>query len=114
MATTPEIRESLDAIEAEMRLLLAGSGTQCEHGYNIWKSAMNIAHHDPEIMWPMWLIWGALTDWIENRPEETKTAEEKMSQAAREWIELNSESPQAMNAYFDRWVYDEMGYERDS
>jgi hypothetical protein len=59
----------------------------------------------------LWLIWGALTDWVENRPTERAAAEEKMSAAAREWLTVEGDEA-LTEAYCQRWVYDEMGYER--
>ena len=62
-------------------------------------------------MWPLWLIWGALTDWVEQRPAETEQAESAMARAAQEWLSL-PENADGQRAYFDRWLYDELGYER--
>ena len=64
-----------------------------------------------EVLWPTWLLWGALTDWIEVRPAETDRAELAMRRAAREWLSLLDDG-EARREYFDRWLYDEMGYER--
>jgi hypothetical protein len=36
----------------------------------------------------LWLMWGSLTDWVENRPSETPEAEEAMRRAASEWLTL--------------------------
>jgi hypothetical protein len=55
------------------------------------------------------LVWGSLTDWIENKPQETAQAEAEMRRAAREWLAVPDDEA-ALRAYFDRWVYDEMGY----
>ncbi len=63
-------------------------------------------------MHPLWLIWGALTDWVELRPEGSAQAEATMVRAAEEWLSLPSTESDARTAYLDRWVYDELGYER--
>jgi len=65
-------------------------------------------------MYPLWLIWGALTDWVENRPEERPEAEREMVRAAQEWFALSGESREKRKQYLDRWVFEEMGYERVS
>ena len=57
----------------------------------------------------LWLMWGALTDWVENKPEEQPQAEAFMLRAAREWLALGEEK-YALTAYFDRCLCDELGY----
>ena len=59
----------------------------------------------------LWLLWGSLTDWVENKPAETAEAEAAMRRAAREWLELPDDEA-SWRPFFDRWIYDEMGYER--
>jgi hypothetical protein len=49
---------------------------------------------------------------VELRPEESAQAEATMVRAAKEWLDLPSTESHARTAYLDRWVYDEMGYER--
>ena len=61
----------------------------------------------------LWLLWGALTDRVERKPTERAVAEEAMGRAAREWLDVVDDEP-AWRAYFDRWLYDEMGYARPS
>lgn len=72
---------------------------------------MQHATDSETIMWPLWLIWGELTDWVEQKPAEAEQAESAMIRAAQEWLSL-PESAEAKRAYFDRWLYDELGYER--
>ena len=72
---------------------------------------MRHADASHEVMWPMWLLWGALTDWIEVKPEETPQAEAAMRRAAQEWLATRDEV-EAQRAYFERWLYEEMGIER--
>jgi hypothetical protein len=59
----------------------------------------------------LWLLWGSLTDWVENKPDEAAEAEEIMRRAATEWL-IVADDETRWRAYFDRWLYDEMGYER--
>ena len=61
----------------------------------------------------LWLLWGSLTDWVENKPDETALAEAKMRRAAAEWLEVADDGLR-WRRFFDRWLYDEMGYERKS
>ncbi|WP_143536963.1 hypothetical protein [Rubricoccus marinus] len=94
-----------------MRLIVAGEVDPYDAGWRIWGQAFGHAAEYPDIMWPTWLIWGALTDRVEVRPEETEQAYEAIRRAAREWL-LLPDDPSAQEAYFQRWVYEELGYER--
>lgn len=62
-----------------------------------------------------WLvpIWGELTDWAELRPAEVRQAEAHMVMAAREWLTVEGDQ-EAEARYFDRWLYDILGFERRS
>jgi len=112
MSTDPEVADGLLEIENEMRRILEGRSRPYDSAWKIWAKAMSLISPSPNVMHPLWLIWGSLTDWVENRPEETLQAESKMRQAAKEWLELNRDDANEEKAYLDRWVYDEMGYER--
>ncbi len=59
------------------------------------------------------LIWGELTDWVELRPAEADQAEAHMVTAAHEWLAVEGER-EAEGRYFDRWLYDILGFERGS
>jgi hypothetical protein len=113
MAGDKDIAAALLAIETEMRRLLDGQTPPYDAGWAIWAKAMAFVSPSPDVMHPLWLIWGALTDWVENRPEETSLAELKMRQAAKEWLEVNHNDATQEKEYLDRWVYDEMGYARN-
>ena len=92
--------------------MLDGQTEPYAAGWNIWGIAMANVGRSPDTLHPLWLIWGALTDWVENRPEEKSKAETEMLRASREWLSLNRSDQKARTAYFDRWVYEEMGYKR--
>jgi len=64
---------------------------------------------DPEHCKALWLLWGALTDWIELKPEQSVEAEDSMRRAAAEWLEVADEEPRWRD-YFQHWLYAEMGY----
>ena len=107
-----EISLSLIEIESHMRTITGGTCEPYEAGLEIWKIAMSEVESSPDIMHPFWLIWGSLTDWVENRPAEKIDAESAMVRASLEWLDLNHRNPVAIKAYCDRWVYDEMGYQK--
>lgn len=101
---------------ALLRRLVTAEGGRYEIGQRIWSLSMGRAADDPSgdwIYYPSWLLWGALTDQVELKPAETEAAEADMLDAAREFLEVNGEPP-AERAYFDRWLYERMGYDRPS
>lgn len=100
-------------IEACMRLIASRRGSAYRAAWRVWGTAMRHATDSDTIMWPLWLMWGALTDWVEQRPAETEQAVSAMARAALEWLSL-PENGEIQRAYFDRWLYDELGYERPS
>ena len=92
--------------------MLEGQREPYDWARKIWSMAMRKASESPDTMWPLWLIWGALTDWVEVKPTEKSAAEQEMLRAAREWLALPQGDHVAKDSYLDRWGYDEMGYER--
>lgn len=94
-----------------MKRIVDGDGDPCEAAERIWSEAMGTAVQSHDIMWPLWLLWGALTDRVDENPDEASVAREAMRRAAEEWLALPPESS-ARTAYFDRWLYEEMGYDR--
>jgi hypothetical protein len=60
----------------------------------------------------LWLIWGSLTDWVESKPAEAEQAEAEMRRAAAEWLAVPDDEEALWRPFFDRWVYEEMGYAR--
>ncbi|MEU6320219.1 hypothetical protein [Streptomyces sp. NPDC047009] len=56
---------------------------------------------------------GELTDWVELRLAETDQAETHMITAAREWLTVAGDR-EAEAQYFDRWLHDILGYERQA
>lgn len=103
--------DALREIEEQMRRMIDGKCPPYDAAWIIWSKAASVVT-SPELMHPLWLIWGALTDWVENRPHEMPRAESEMLRAAREWLALKPEDAMSRKAYLDRWVYDEMGYGR--
>lgn len=107
-----EISASLIDIESQMRRIIGGACPPYGAGLEIWKIAMSEVEMSPDIMRPFWLIWGSLTDWVEKRPAEKYDAESAMVRASSEWLHLDHRNPRAIKEYCDRWVYDELGYQR--
>lgn len=114
MSTNAKVTKGLLQIEHEMRSLVAGQSPPYDAALSIWGKAMSLVSSSPDVMHPFWLVLGSLTDWVENRPDEKQQAESKMRQAAIEWLELNRDNVAEVKAYCDRWVYDEMGYARNT
>ena len=110
MAEDAPIADARRDIEACMRQIVSRRGSDCA-AWRIWGTAAEHATDSKTIMWPLWLIWGALTDWVEQKPAEAEQAESSMIRAAQEWLSL-PETDEAQRAYFDRWLYDELGYQR--
>lgn len=111
MTDNSDIQNGLAEIEAEMRRLVAGESVPYDCATNIWSKSMSLAGLSPDLMHPLWLIWGALTDWVEQRPSEEEMAEAAMLRAAREWLAVDIDDDAARKAYLDRWVFEELGYE---
>ena len=108
-----DIAKARHSIQQCMRTLASNADSPYETGLAIWRTAMDHTPSLPDEMHPLWLIWGALTDWVETRPQEREQAEEAMRRAAREWLSLDLNDATAKAAYLDRWVYEELGYERE-
>ncbi len=106
-------QEALATVRLDAELV-AGSADPYEIGRHIHSAAMSAAsgdNADAEHCWGLWLLWGALTDWVEQKPDERPKAVESMRRAAKEWLDLPDEES-AWRRYFDRWLYSEMGMER--
>jgi hypothetical protein len=110
----PTPLESLTAIRSEADALVSGTAEPYAAGRHIQFTAMAASGGDSldgEHCWALWLLWGALTDWVEQKPGERPKAEEAMRRAAKEWLELPDGEP-AWRRYFDYWLYSELGLER--
>jgi hypothetical protein len=99
-----EAAEALRIIEEQMRQILASSGDVYGPACEIWKIAFSHARHYPEYMEPLWLVWGALTDHFEMRPEESEVAAAEVRNACREWLELDRDDLVQRKNYFTRWI----------
>lgn len=94
--------------------LVAGSRAPYAAAWEMWEAAVHGisgGEGDQDHIWGLWLLWGALSDWIEIKPEETPLAEESIRRAAAEWLALPDE-PNARTTFFSYWLYEELEMER--
>ncbi len=59
----------------------------------------------------VYLIWASLTDRWERKPDERRDAEAQMRRAATEWLAVRNDAV-SRERYFDHWLHDVCGYER--
>jgi hypothetical protein len=114
----PDHETALRIIRRHSEDIASGAADPYPIGTEIWATAMGAAGTDGtqaeiDCCKALWLIWGALTDWVETRPDEKLAAEAAMRRAATEWVDVADDAA-LWRAYLDRWVYDEMGYSRDA
>ena len=109
--------EYLARISNEARELIGAPGSPYEVAIRIWALGMDGTSDEAlrDVAWPVWLIWGSLTDRVDGpagaAPGAADAASADMRRAASEW--LAAADDQASRAeYFDRWVYRECGYAR--
>ncbi|MEA1976846.1 MAG: hypothetical protein U9N80_02990 [Chloroflexota bacterium] len=109
-----ETAEDLREITEEMHKLVTGVKNPHDYGYRIWETAFRLADNSPDLMWPMMLLWGALTSlYNELKQDEKADRDAAMAQAANEWLALEDNNP-SRETYFDHWLYGELGYQRSS
>jgi hypothetical protein len=107
-------RACLDTIRIHARDLADGRVAPYAAGREIWSTAMaggTGPSPEGDYCEGLWMLWGALTDWVENKPEEEAQAEEAMRRAARQWLDVGDDA-RGRHQYLVRWLYEEMGYER--
>ena len=95
---------TLTLIERWMRKMLQEQLEPEDAGRKIWALAGRSASQSFETLMPLWLIWGALTDWVETKPAEKSAAEKEMLKAASEWLALPNGDFAARDRYLDRWL----------
>jgi len=108
--------ESIRAlIRAQCHMVLSDVGDPYEAAREMWRVSFGSVSRPnrtaDDDAWAHWLIWGALSDWVEARPSERVDAEAAIRDAAREWIAVEGD-PNAEGAFFDRLVYEVCGYAR--
>ncbi|MEU0963600.1 hypothetical protein ABZ328_29255 [Micromonospora aurantiaca] len=100
--------EHLAKVTALMGQLLTAQDPY-EVGVELWGCSGRAAG---EVAPDMQLIWGALTDWVELKPEEGQQAKARVRRAAQEWLALDLANRAAIERYLDYWVHDVCGYGR--
>lgn len=109
-----EVLKGLREITEEMRNIVAGVENPYDFGYRIWETSFRLAENSRDLMWPMMLLWSALTDGMDEMKQEEKAdAEAVMARAAHAWLTLET-NMSSMEAYFNHWLYEEVGYARSS
>jgi hypothetical protein len=86
------------------------SGRNCLGSSDAMVASVDVTHG--------YLIWAALTDRWELKPDETAEAASAMREAAREWF-ADKDDPAAGHAYLDRdvrslWLSESLAYECSS
>jgi hypothetical protein len=84
-----------------------------EAASRLWALGLEAASDEAlrSIAYPIWLIWGCLTDMAERPRADPAEAPALMRRAALEWLEARR-LPAELKSYLDRWVFLECGYER--
>ena len=114
MADDPDIQNGHTEIRAEMRRMIAGESVPYDGALKIWGEAMRLTPQSREVMWPLWLIWGALTDRVETQSHDDEETSREIMRAAKAWLALDIDDEAERKAYLDRWVYEEgLGYHRE-
>lgn len=99
---------------ALLRQIAARSGRPYDLAVQLWRLSMRRVDRDGDwIYHPLWLLWGALTDWAENKPAEAAQAEDIVVAAAEAFLAIMGHEA-AERTYFDHWLYERIGYERPS
>ncbi len=92
MGTTADdhIVTALQSINAELERMVAGEVEPYEAGLHIMSTAVRSIELTPVVV-SLYLIWAALTDWPELRPEEKIEADAAMLRAAAQWLGLGDD-----------------------
>jgi len=106
--------EAAGRLRALCQAVAAGDVAPYDGAWDMWGLGMTHAVKDgkaDDVAWAHWLIWGALTDWIELKPDEKAMADAAIVDAAGEWLVAEGD-PATVKAYLDRMVFEVCGYER--
>jgi hypothetical protein len=109
--TNAVLASVLRDIDRELQGMVAGAIEPYDAATDVYEMALDHLELCPDVMHPLWLLWAALADWFEVKPEEQAEADGAALRAATEWLSLGDD-PQSRKSYFEHWVFEEMGYER--
>lgn len=103
----------LRQIDEEMTRIAVMDEGRYEAGSRLWALGMGAAVDEAvrSIAYPIWLIWGSLTDMVDGRRADPEKAFILMRRAALEWLDARRLQLE-LKSYLDRWVFLECGYER--
>ena len=100
------------AIERDLAAIAAGEVDPYDAGMRVLSAS--IPRTAEGASWhALWLLWGGLTDIVDGPANDRVRGDALMVAAASEWLEIPN-SDDARRDYFDRWLYDVLGYSRDS
>jgi hypothetical protein len=111
MVDTPDISDDLSEIDVDVSSIVASDSDDVyEAGVRIWSRSFGNAAGRWE-WWPLWLLWGALTDMVDGPQDDPIRGNQLMKQAAAEWTRTPT-TDEARKEYFDRWLYEILGHAR--
>jgi hypothetical protein len=111
------LAEYIEKVSDQTRLLLTGDERPYDVARRIWTLGMDGISSEAlrDVAWPIWLIWGNLTDRVDGPRGREADAEDadssEMRRAAAEWLSV-ARDLSARTRYLDHWVYEECGYDR--
>src|ERR1700744_5535208 len=114
-----EVDEFINNVNDLVRLLLARSNRAYDIGLELTSLASRgmLDKSVDALAEPLFLIWASLTESFDEargrEPNEDASASSMMIRAAKEWTAISSDAT-GRELYFDRWMYEECGYERRS
>lgn len=109
-----DLDEFINEVTSRARQIANGSGTPSELGIQIWSLTLTHDEALQEVSRPLSLLWGGLTDpvdWPGQEPSAVEAAETEIKRAAEEWLDV-ADDREARDRYLDRWLYEELEYER--
>ena len=111
------VADYVEKVTEQAGLLVAGNERAYDIARRTWTLGMDGMSTEAlrDVAWPVWLIWGDLTDRVDGprgrEPGAEEAASVEMRRASAEWL-LVADDAVSRAEYFDRWVYEECGYER--
>jgi hypothetical protein len=103
--------EELKAVGRDLAAIAAGKVDPYDAGMRLL-GASTARVGEAWFSHPLWLLWGGLTDIVDGPADDRVRGDALMVAAASEWLDTPN-SDDARRDYFDRWLYDVLGYQRD-
>ena len=102
---------------AYVRQIAEGMDDPYDTAFELYRAAMtSVAPEGREgaQAYGLYMLWGALTERVETKPDEREAAFRDMHRAAGEWLRVCDADEAEWRSYFDHWLYEEVGYRRGS